>query len=94
MSIDILFIFRAFYYRSLVWSTVNVNPFTDPNFFRHGSRIRIKEFNPKKWFLSSGLFIPDPGSGSWLFTHLGFRIPDPRFRGSKRHRIPDPDPQH
>ncbi len=26
-----------------------------------------------------------PGSGSWLFTHPG-------FWGSKRHRIPDPDP--
>ena len=23
------------------------------------------------------LFIPDPGSGFWLFTHPGFRIPDP-----------------
>ncbi len=32
-----------------------------------------------------GLFIPDPGSGSWLFTHPGSRI-----LGSKRHRIPDP----
>jgi hypothetical protein len=30
----------------------------------------------------SGLFIPDPGSGSWLFTHSGSRI-----QGSKRHRI-------
>ncbi len=34
-----------------------------------------------------------PGSGSWHFTHSGSRswILD---LGSKRHRIPDPDPQH
>ena len=35
------------------------------------------------------LFIPDPGSESWLFTQ-----PRSRIQGSKRHRIPDPDPQH
>ncbi len=40
----------------------------------------------KIWF---GLLIPDPGSGCWLSTHPGSRI-----QGSKRHRIPDPDPQH
>jgi hypothetical protein len=37
----------------------------------------------------SGLFIPDPGCGCRLFTH-----PRSRIQGSKRHRIPDPDPQH
>ncbi len=30
-----------------------------------------------------------PGSGSWFFT-----LPGSRIQGSKRHRIPDPDPQH
>ncbi len=68
----------------------------DPNFYHPGSRIRIKEFKyfkPKKmvsklWEIWSGLFVPDR-SGSWLFTHPGSRI-----QGSKRHRIPDPDPQH
>ncbi len=49
----------------------------DPNFFRPGSRIRIKEFqyfSPKKWFLSSRkwsvLFIrdPDPGSRSRIWN--------------------------
>ncbi len=46
---------------------------------------------PKKWFLSTRKY--DPGCSS--------RIPDPdadfypsRIQGSKRHRIPDPDPQH
>jgi hypothetical protein len=51
----------------------------DPTF---PSRIRIKEFkyfNPKKWFLSFRKC--DPG--------CSFRI-----HGSKRHWIPDPDPQH
>jgi hypothetical protein len=48
--------------------------------------------NPKKWFLSSQKYdpgcsswIPDPGSGCWLFSHPGSRI-----QGSKRHPIPDP----
>ncbi len=59
-------------------------------------RIRIKEFkyfNPK-WLLSSRKYdpgcsswIPDPRSGSILFTQPGSWI-----QGSKRH--PDPDPQH
>ncbi len=31
----------------------------------------------------------NPVSGSWFFTHPGSRI-----QGSKRHRIPDLDPQH
>ncbi len=51
---------------------------------------------PKKWFLSSRKYDPgcssrisDPGSGCWLSTHPGSRI-----QGSKRHRIPAPDPQH
>ncbi len=39
---------------------------------------RIKYFNPNKMVsklqeIWSGLFIPDPGSGSWLFTHPGSR---------------------
>jgi hypothetical protein len=34
------------------------------------------------------MFIPDPGSA---FFHPGSGI---RIQGSKKHRIPDPDPQH
>ncbi len=57
----------------------------DPNLFFPGSRIRIKEFknfNPKKWFLSTQklrnmIRIVHPGSGSWFFTYPGFRLPDP-----------------
>jgi hypothetical protein len=69
----------------------------DPTFFHPGSRILIKEFKyfnskkAKKLFLSSKKY--DPGCSS--------RIPDPdadflpsRIPGSKRHPIPDPDPQH
>jgi hypothetical protein len=37
----------------------------------------------------SKIWIWDPGSGKNLF-----RIPGSRIQGSKRHRIPDPDPQH
>ncbi len=33
----------------------------------------------------SGLFIPDPGSGCWLSTHPGSRIPDPGVK-----KAPDP----
>ena len=55
---------------------------------------RIKEFkcfNPKNCFYALGNMIQDvhPGSGSWFFTHPGSRI-----QGSKKHRIPDPDPHH
>ncbi len=48
-------------------------------------RIRIKEFNPKKWFLSSRKY--DSGSSSWIPILIFYpsRIP-----GSKRHRLPDP----
>jgi hypothetical protein len=45
----------------------------------------------KKWFLSSKKY--DPGCSSRIrvltFSHAGSRI-----QGSKRHPIPDPDPQH
>ncbi len=34
--------------------------------------------------------VVHPGSGPWFFLPT----PDPRSRGQKRHRIPDPDPQH
>ncbi len=42
----------------------------------------FKYFNPKKWFLSSRKYdqVVHPGSGSWLFTHPGFQIPDPRVK--------------
>jgi hypothetical protein len=73
----------------------------DPNFFHPGSRIRIfsipdphkelKYFNQnivsKLSEILSGLFIPDTDPD--FFTLLGSRI-----QGSKRHLIPDPDPQH
>jgi hypothetical protein len=51
----------------------------------------VSIFNPKHSFKALGNIIRyvHPGSGSWFVTHLGFRI-----QGSKRHRIPDPDPQH
>jgi hypothetical protein len=63
-------------------------------FFHPGSRIRIKEFkyfNPKKWFPSSRKYDPVCSSRN--------PDPDPDFlpipdTGVKRHRIPDPDPQH
>jgi hypothetical protein len=62
-------------------------------FFHPGSRIHIKEFkyfNPKiivskLWEILSGLFIPDPDSGSRsrLFTHPGIRWP---FTDRPSHR--------
>jgi hypothetical protein len=47
----------------------------------------LLKFLPKKFSLCSqkyGFGIRDPGSGKNLS----------RIQGSKRHRIPDPDPQH
>jgi hypothetical protein len=35
------------------------------------------------------MFIPDPDFYSSRIPDLGYRI-----QGSKKHRIPDPDPQH
>jgi hypothetical protein len=67
----------------------------DPNCLHPGSRIRIKGFkyfNPKKlkkWFLSSGKYDPGCSSRIRMLTFYPSRI-----QGSKRHRIPDPDPQH
>jgi hypothetical protein len=78
-------------------SRIRLFSIPDPNCLHPGSRILIEEFkyfNPKKnkkWFLSSKKY--DPGCSS--------RIPDPdvdfllsRIQESKRHPIPDPDPQH
>jgi hypothetical protein len=47
-----------------------------------------------EWDLGSG--IRDPGSGDPEKTYSGSRIPDPgsRIQGSKRHRVPETDPQH
>jgi hypothetical protein len=77
-------------------------PIPNPTFFHPGSRIRIcsipdpgfasKElqyFNPKKWFLSSRKYNPGCSSRIRILTLYPSRI-----QGSKRHRIPDPDPQH
>jgi hypothetical protein len=62
------------------------------DFFHTGSWICIKEF---KYFKSKKLFLRsrkyDPGCSSRI------RIPifyPSRIKGSKRHRLPDPDPQH
>jgi hypothetical protein len=54
-----------------------------------GSASKFQLFNPKKWFLSSRKY--DPGCSSRI-RMLNF-YPS-RIQGSKRHRIPDPDPQH
>ncbi len=72
----------------------------DPNFFHHGSRIRIlpvpdpwslikdfKYFNKKKLFLRLRKY--DPGCSYRIRIFYPSRI-----QGSKRHRIPDLDLQH
>jgi hypothetical protein len=51
-------------------------------------RIRIKEFKPKKLFQSSWKYDPKCLSRIRILIFHPSRIP-----GSKRHRIPDPDPQ-
>ncbi len=49
------------------------------------SRIHIKEFNPKKWFLSSRKYDSGSSSRNRILIFYPSRIP-----GSKRHRLPDP----
>jgi hypothetical protein len=44
----------------------------------------FRYFNPNNWFLRSRK--DDPGCSSRI-------LPGSRIQGSKRHRIPDPDPQ-
>ncbi len=56
------------------------------------SRILIKEFkyfNLRKWFISSRKY--DPGCSSRIRTQTFYPS---WIQGSKRHRIPDPDPQY
>ncbi len=60
------------------------------------SRIRIKEFkyfNPRIWFLCSRKYDPDCSFRISDPDPYFFPIPDSGSRGSKRHRISDPDPQ-
>jgi hypothetical protein len=55
---------------------------TDPGSEFFPSRIRTKNLSIlTQKFGFYGLFIPDPDPGS-------------RIQGSKRHLVPDPDPQH
>jgi hypothetical protein len=76
---------------------------SDPTFFHPGSRIRtvsipdlgtasknLSILTQKKWFLSSRKY--DPGCSSRIPDPDAdfLSIPDPGSRGSKRHRIPDP----
>jgi hypothetical protein len=53
----------------------------------------IKLFTQKVVTKLSKIWVWDPGSE---IRDPEKPVPDPRFRiqGSKRHRIPDPDPQH
>jgi hypothetical protein len=70
------------------------------DFFHPGSRVKeipdpgsvsknLSIFNPKNCFLALGNMIWGVHPGSGFFTHPGSRIQE-----SKRHRTPDPDPQH
>jgi hypothetical protein len=91
-------IFRFFWFLIInVADAGCLSRISDPNFFISdpGSRVKnipdpisgsaSKNFSPKKLFLSSQKYDPD----------LDFLTnPDPGSRGSKRHCIPDPDPQH
>jgi hypothetical protein len=56
----------------------------DPSFYPGSASKNFSILTKKKRFLSSrlwsGLFIPDPGSGSLLFTYPG----SPRIQGPKR----------
>jgi hypothetical protein len=69
----------------------------DPNFFHPGSRIRIrigiKEFKYLTQLIVSKLSEYDPGCSSKIRI-LIFYHPESQIQGSKRHRVPDPDPQH
>ncbi len=57
-------------------------------------KIHIKEFSifiPKKLFKALGNMIRDVHHGSLIRIFILYPY---RIQGSKRHRFPDPDPQH
>ncbi len=71
-----------------VWWILDKNPGSD--FLT--SRIHIKEFkhfNPKNCFLSPRKYDPGCSSRVRILIFYPSQIPNP-----KKHRIPDPDPQH
>ncbi len=73
-------------------SRIRLFSIPDPNFFHPGSRIHIKEFkyfSPKNCILSSRKY--DPGCSSRIRILVFYPS---RIQWSKRHRIPDPDPQN
>jgi hypothetical protein len=60
----------------------------NPNFFHHGSRIRIKEFkyfNPKNCFLRSRKYDPGCSFRIRILIFYSSRIPDPGVK-----KAPDP----
>ncbi len=59
----------------------------DPGFASKNLRILTQKIVCKLSEIWSGLFIPDPDPDF-------LPIPNPGSGWSKRHRIPDPDPQH
>jgi hypothetical protein len=66
----------------------------DPNFFHPGLGSISKSLNilTLKIVLSSLKF--DPGCSSRIWIDIFFTHPGSRIQESKKHRIPDPDPQH
>ncbi len=100
-------VYCSVYVPTSVWRIRDVYPgsdffpsqIPDLNCLHPGSQILIKEFkyfNPKKakkWFLSSKNMIRVVHHGSRI-RMLTFSHPGSRIQGSKRHPIPDPDPQH
>ncbi len=67
-------------------SRIRLFSIPDPNCLHPGSRILIKEFkyfNPQKTSLNRSknmIWVAHPGSGCWLSTHPGSRIPDPGIK--------------
>jgi hypothetical protein len=68
----------------------------EPTFFHPGSRVeKIPDPDPHKQFKhfepKNKIRNVHPRSRIWIVVHPGSWI---RISGPKKHRIPDPDPQH
>ncbi len=82
---------RHVYPGSVVFQSRILGPnFSNLNLGSASMNLSVFSFYPKKWFLSTQTY--DPGCSSPIRIRIFLTIPEPgsRIRGSKLHRIPDP----
>jgi hypothetical protein len=74
-------------------SRIRIFSISDPNSFNPGSASKNLSISAQKLFLSSRKYDPGCSFRIRILIFYPSRIVE-RNQGSKRHRIPDPDPQN